>query len=559
MANQISIVDSFNMSSVLSGDINATDIVRNLSRRIINGTSVPGLDNHVIIETVHTSWDDATWILTNAFIIFTMQSGFGMLESGTVSRKNEVNIMVKNAVDVLFGGVSYWAFGYGLTFGTDEGSNPFCGVGHFFVDATDDDMGRLFSDFFFHASFATTATTIVSGAMAERTKLEAYIIFSFLNTCVYCFPAHWLWAKNGWLKALGAVDIAGSGAVHLIGGVSGLAATLMLKPRIGRFEEGEEPSRPGSLTNALFGMFMLWWGWLGFNCGSTFGITGGKWKLATRSAVSTIAASIGGGTTAIFLSYVTKRRKFDVGYLINGVLGALVSITALCALSHPWQGLVIGAIGSLISCFGSVWMEKLKIDDPVGVVPVHALSGIWGLLSVGLFVQKDTIDNVTSHAGLFYGGGWYVLGVQSLAAISITAWTLVTSYSLLKILDLTIGIRVPRHEELLGADLVEHSVNGAYDKSTGTLIGSYSDVLGNMGMRGDQRNNGNLIRISRVDSPGRSTFSPSAKSKSHLHRGAKRVENTTEEPFQEVTAISRRQEDPQGKSASRKLIEGHGH
>ncbi len=213
-----------------------------------------------------TRWDDATWILTSAFIIFTMQSGFGLLESGSVSLKNEVNIMVKNAVDVLFGGISYWMFGYGLSFGTSKGSNSFIGIGHFFVDSPQtlhiedgDDVGHLFSHFFFHASFATTATTIVSGAMVERAKLETYIVFSFANTVVYSLPAHWVWADEGWLRTLGVVDIAGAGSVHLVGGITGLIATLMLRPRTGRFtSDKKDPAPMSSPTNAIFGMFMLW-------------------------------------------------------------------------------------------------------------------------------------------------------------------------------------------------------------------------------------------------------------------------------------------------------------
>ncbi|XP_071794693.1 putative ammonium transporter 2 [Asterias amurensis] len=421
---------------------------------------------------MQTPWDDATWVLTSAFIIFTMQSGFGLLESGSVSQKNEVNIMVKNAVDVLFGGISYWMFGYGLSFdkrGSDHASNnPFVAVGEFFVDESDPDkFGELFSHFFFHASFATTATTIVSGAMAERTKLEAYILFSFLNTLVYCFPAHWMWDCAGWLKNMGVVDIAGAGAVHLVGGVTGLIATIMLKPRTGRFEPGAQTPAMGSPTNTIFGMFMLWWGWLGFNCGSTYGISQNKWVLASRSATATITASIGGGIAAIALSYVAKRRKFDISFLINGILGSLVSITALCALAQPWEGLVIGITGSLIACSGCMLTEKLKIDDPVGVVPVHAMSATWALLSVGIFGRHDSLaEGFSSTDGLIAGGGFRLLGVQALAVVTIASWTAVTSFTLLKLVDLTIGLRVPLHEEALGADLVEHSLNGTYNKSS---------------------------------------------------------------------------------------------
>ena len=230
-------------------------------------------------DEIHS--DDATWILTSAFIIFTMQSGFGLLESGLVSRKNEVNIMVKNAIDVIFGGLAYWIFGFSFSFGDIKRSNGYTGVGKFFTDAEVDEMGSVFAKYFFQLSFATTATTIVSGALAERTNLKAYMAFSFFNTSTFCFPAHWIWSHNGWLKKLGAIDIAGSSAVHIVGGASGLVATLYLGPRLGCFR-GRLFNSMASPTNVILGTFMLWWGWLGFNCGSTFGITGSKWKLAAR-------------------------------------------------------------------------------------------------------------------------------------------------------------------------------------------------------------------------------------------------------------------------------------
>lgn len=231
------------------------------------------------------SSDDAIWILTSAFIIFTMQSGFGLLESGLVSRKNEVNIMMKNAIDVISGGLAYWIFGFAFSFGNNNGTNAFCGMGLFFTDTDEKLMGHVYSKYFFQLSFATTATTIVSGAMAERTNLKAYIAFSFFNTLAYCFPAHWIWADNGWLKKLGAVDVAGGSAVHVVGGVSGLAATIYLKPRTGQFNnkyQKKQPHNMASPTNVILGTFMLWWGWLGFNCGSTFGTSGEKWKLVAR-------------------------------------------------------------------------------------------------------------------------------------------------------------------------------------------------------------------------------------------------------------------------------------
>ena len=228
--------------------------------------------------------DDATWILTSAFIIFTMQSGFGLLEAGLVSRKNETNIMFKNAIDVIYGGLAYWIFGFALSFG--KSGNSFVGWGDFFVDSDDDDFG-IFAKYFFQLSFATTATTIVSGAMAERVDINAYIAFSFANTLSYSFPAHWVWDDKGFLSELGVVDVAGCGPVHLVGGIAAIVAAVMLKPRKSKFDRDGKPRdiRMASPTNVLLGTFMLWWGWLGFNCGSTFGISGIKWKLASRYTV----------------------------------------------------------------------------------------------------------------------------------------------------------------------------------------------------------------------------------------------------------------------------------
>ncbi|XP_066271272.1 putative ammonium transporter 3 [Branchiostoma lanceolatum] len=406
--------------------------------------------------------DDATWILTSAFIIFTMQSGFGLLESGTVSPKNEVNIMVKNASDVLYGGLAYWMFGYAFSFGESPWSNAFCGLGQFFVDAEEAKMGWVFSKFFFQMSFATTATTIVSGAMAERTKLQAYMAFCVLNTLVFCFPSHWAWDNKGWLNKMGYVDVGGAGPVHLVGGVCSLMAMLILGPRHGRWDRDEAPPM-GSPTNALLGMFMLWWGWLGFNCGSTFGITGGKWKLAARSAVSTITASMGGGIVAVVLSYVTKNQKFDISYLINGILGALVGVTGICALAHPWEGLIIGAVGSFVSCVGTEMMVKLRIDDPVGCFPVHGMCSVWAILAVGIFGHVDNLEGVSRYDGLLKGGGFYLLGVQTLGTVTFISWASIMSFILLKAIDKTIGLRVSLEEELIGADICEHGVGSPDD------------------------------------------------------------------------------------------------
>ncbi|XP_031563507.1 putative ammonium transporter 3 [Actinia tenebrosa] len=419
--------------------------------------------NNIIVqsdieEPIHP--DDATWILTSAFIIFTMQSGFGLLEAGMVSKKNETNVMAKNVIDVVYGGLSYWLFGFAFSFGQIN-SNSFCGLGYFMMDADDDEMS-LFAKYFFQLSFATTATTIVSGAMAERVSLKAYMVYSFINTICYCFPAHWLWAKDGWLAKMGAIDIAGCGPVHLVGGVSGLVATMMLKPRIGRFdsekEEGSGHLRMASPSNVLLGTFMLWWGWLGFNCGSTFGITGGKWKLASRAAVVTINGSIGGGIFSTLYSYALFGNKLLIDVFITGILGGLVGITGICAIVRPGESFIIGFIGGAVACLGLSLMNKLKIDDPVGCIPTHGFAGIWGLLSVALFSEVDNLEKLSTEFGVLKGGRWRLLGVQFLSTAVIIVWTGLTSFILLFVIDKIIGLRVPLCRELEGADKWEHGI-----------------------------------------------------------------------------------------------------
>ncbi|XP_078573762.1 putative ammonium transporter 3 [Branchiostoma floridae x Branchiostoma japonicum] len=410
------------------------------------GTSVPQgaetSDGFVQIDS-----DDATWILTSAIFIFTMQSGFSLLESGQVSIKNEVNIIFKNAVDVLFGGLTYWLVGYGMGFGSEPGSNSVVGVGYYFLDASEKDMGFLFSSFFFQLAFATTSATIVSGAMAERATLEAYVVFSLM----------------------GALDIAGSAVVHILGGTNGLVATLLMGPRIGVFKPGTKEPKMGYPTNALLGMFMLWWGWLGFNCGSTYGITGGKWKLSSRAAAATLLASMGGGTVGIVYSWLMRNGKIEIRYTLDGVLGSLVSISALCSLARPWESLLIGTVGGYLAILGGQLIGRLRIDDPVGVVTVHVVGGVWGMLAVGLFLRPDRVAGLTNYAGLIYGGGWYILGVQTLACVVIIAWAVLTSFLTFKVIDLTIGLRISTVAEIIGADVCEHSINGTYDTKEGVI------------------------------------------------------------------------------------------
>ncbi|XP_013774170.1 putative ammonium transporter 3 [Limulus polyphemus] len=461
------------MSSNIKDFMNGSDALGFL----VSTKKIPVL----IQDPMSISWDDATWIMTSSFIIFTMQSGFGLLESGCVSKKNEVNIMVKNAVDVIFGGLGYWMFGYGMSFGQGAGTNPFIGIGSYFIDADEKEMGSIFATYIFQLSFATTATTIVSGAMAERCNFLAYCIFSFCNTAVFCIPAGWIWRKNGFLKTLHVVDIAGCASVHLVGGASSLVAAIMLKPRTGRFDHGIEPPPMGSPTNAMVGMFMLWWGWLGFNCGSTFGVSGHKWKYAARSAIATINSSVGGGMAALTFSYIAHKKKFMILDFITGILASLVSVTAGCALYHPWEALIVGTIGSLVANVTTPILNKLNIDDPVGAIAVHGSSAIWGMLAVGIIVEKDSLLSLSKgNAGLFRGGGWYLLGIQTLAAIIIIIWSFACTFLLLFTINKLIPIRMSLEDELAGADFVEHNIRYEWNTPSKVELCTIKDCRGIM-------------------------------------------------------------------------------
>ncbi|XP_044265151.1 putative ammonium transporter 2 isoform X2 [Tribolium madens] len=460
--------------------------------------------------TAATPWlydidpEDTNWIITSSFMIFTMQTGFGMLESGCVSIKNEVNIMMKNVVDIVLGGLTYWIFGFGLSFGRSPLSNGFIAFGDFFTDPVLKDplKGAIYAAFIFQLSFATTATTIVSGAMAERCNFKAYCIFSFLNTAIYCIPAGWMWGDQGFLKKMGAVDIAGSGAVHLIGGSSAMASALMLGPRLGRYDNGIKSLPLGNPVNAVMGLFVLWWGWLAFNSGSTYGLSGEKWHYAARAAVMTMISSFGGGTTSLLYSLIRQKGLIDAIDIINGILGSLVAVTAGCFLYQAWEALVIGAVGALLACGFMPLFDLMGIDDPVGASAVHGIGGIWGVLAVGLFADDPfPLDTTSGRRGLFKGGGWYLLGVQSLACVCLTCWGIVSSVILLWFINKIVTIRMEVHAELLGADLTEHSVkhgNVGVSRAISVLgpVLDSEDVrrIDNIGMNPMHERNINLVK-----------------------------------------------------------------
>lgn len=404
---------------------------------------------------------DTTWLLVCAFLVFFMQAGFALVEAGLTRAKNASNIMMKNLMDFVMGSLAYWAIGYGLMFGTV--ASGLFGTSSFFLGPTGDDVGNtpLLAFWLFQLVFAGTAATIVSGAMAERTKFSGYLIYSIvISAVIYPIFGHWVWG-TGWLWTLGDAtglvpeggfrDFAGSTVVHSVGGWAALMGTLALGPRIGRFnKDGSANAIPGhSVTLFGLGVFILWLGWFGFNPGSQLAITGSNADAVALVAANTNLAAAAGAAAAVIYGYITSK-KANVGAAFNGVLAGLVAITAPCAFVTPLDAVIIGLVGGvLVMVFGKV-MENLKIDDPVGAVPVHLVCGAWGTLAVGLF---SSLNGVT---GLFAGGGFGQLIIQLIGVIACGIWTAATTGLLFFAIKKTIGLRVSAEEEIQGLDTMEH-------------------------------------------------------------------------------------------------------
>lgn len=395
---------------------------------------------------------DTLWVLVTAFLVFFMQAGFGMVEAGFIRAKNTCNILTKNFLDFCMASLGFFLFGYAIMFGK---GNVFMGLkGWFLVGAESGTNIPLYAFWLFQAAFCGAAATIVAGGMAERMKFQAYLIYSFLiSAFVYPIVGHWIWG-GGWLANLGFADFAGSTVVHAVGGFAALIGTIMLKPRIGKFNpDGSANAIAGhSIPLASLGVFILWFGWFGFNPGSTLSV--GDGNLIARVAINTNLAAAVGGISAMAIVW-KMFGKPDLSMAMNGALAGLVAITAPCAFVEPWAAIVIGAIGGIIVVLGVVLLDRLNIDDPVGAVPVHGLNGIWGTIAIGLFGQKAL--GLTNN-GLFYGGGLTQLGIQLLGVSTVIAFILVTMGGVFKIIDVTIGLRVSREEELRGLDIGEHGM-----------------------------------------------------------------------------------------------------
>ncbi|MBT5775515.1 MAG: ammonium transporter [Dehalococcoidia bacterium] len=420
---------------------------------------------------------DIAWLLIAGILVLFMQAGFGLVESGFIRSKNVTNILMKNTLDLSFGALGYWAVGWGLAYGTTEFIDiRFFGGGSFFFTP---ESGADYAGFFFQFAFAATAATIVSGAVAERTKFGAYLIYTLVITAViYPVVTHWMWG-DGFLSAYageiqfgdnGVIDFAGSTVVHSVGGWAALVAAIMIGPRRGKFNaDGSVNAILGhSMPLGFLGVMILWIGWYGFNAGSTLGLSGGFAELAARVAVTTTLAAGAGAVSAMVISWM-RFGKSDLSLTLNGVLGGLVGITAGTATVEPWAAVVIGLVAGAIIVYGVSFLEAMKIDDPVGAVPVHLFNGIWGTLAVGLFTAKDYLGpNYTESDsyGLLVGGGFEQFGIQVLGVVAVGVWTVVTSVVLFTIIRATIGLRVSEAEEESGLDIGEHGTE-AYPEFTG--------------------------------------------------------------------------------------------
>ncbi|MEM9272223.1 MAG: ammonium transporter [Cyanobacteria bacterium P01_F01_bin.143] len=405
---------------------------------------------------------DSVFLLFCSVLVIFMNAGFGMLETGFCRQKNAVNILSKNLIVFAIATIAYWAIGYGLMYG--EGS-AFIGTSGFFFngDATpygDSNYPEAVPasiSFLFQVAFAATAATIVSGAVAERIKYDAFLIFSFLLVAIsYPITGHWVW-DGGWLSEMGFSDFAGSTVVHSVGGWAALAGAAILGPRLGKYQEDRTSALPGhNMGFATLGCLILWIGWFGFNPGSELAADAN----VPHIAVTTNLAAAAGGVTSTFTTW-TKDGKPDLSMTINGILAGLVGITAGCADVDMWEAVVIGAIAGVIVVFSVAFFDSIKIDDPVGATSVHLVCGIWGTLAVGIF-----------------GTGNFI--TQLIGIISIGAFTLIFSGIVWSILKATIGIRVGEHEEIQGLDINEHGMEAysGFVKEADILTGGSAGVAG---------------------------------------------------------------------------------
>jgi len=427
---------------------------------------------------------DTLWVMVAGFLVFFMNAGFGMLETGFCRQKNAVNILSKNLIVFALSTFAFWFIGFGLMFGD---GNPILGTsGLFFLSGADNSPATgdayegvysalnwtgvpLAAKFFFQLAFAGTAATIVSGAVAERIKFTDFLIFSLLLVGIaYPITGHWVWG-GGWLYAAGFWDFAGSTVVHAVGGWSALMGAAFLGPRIGKYNDDGSPNAlPGhNMAIATLGCLILWLGWFGFNPGSTMGV--GDGSAIAHIAVTTNIAAAFGGISATFTAWLLLGKP-DLSMIINGILAGLVAITAPCAFVTAGAAAIIGIIGGILVVFAVGFFDRMKIDDPVGAISVHLVNGIWGTVAVGIFAD----DVFGGPQGLFDGGGFGPVITQLLGTLAVGGMTVLLSSIFWIVLKVVLGIRVSPEEELMGLDIGEHGMEayaGFVKDATGAPAG----------------------------------------------------------------------------------------
>ncbi|WP_426449130.1 ammonium transporter [Paenibacillus sp. S-38] len=409
---------------------------------------------------------DTVWVVLTAAMILLMEGGFALLEAGFVRQKNAVSIIMKVFVDITFGALIFYFFGFAIMYGKDF--SGLIGTSGFFLDGDLSHIDLTISHetyWLFQCAFVIAVISIVSGAVAERINFHAYILFTIAMTgLIYPIAGHWVWSVGGWLGRLGMIDFAGSAVIHALGGFAALAAAILIGPRIGKFSEDGTANivPPSNLPLASVGAFILWFGWFGFNSGSTLSATNAS---IGHIAITTMLAASAGGATCILFTML-RYRKSDPPMVINGSLAGLVGITAGCAFVSDGAAILIGAVCGMAMVFATEFLESKKIDDPVGAFAVHGISGSLGTLAVGLFAKPELIEGLGhGYTGLFYGGGFQLLGVQALGLAIIIVWGFSTTWVVFKLIRLAVPVRVSRDEELVGLDVGIHGVP-AYSQDT---------------------------------------------------------------------------------------------
>jgi ammonium transporter, Amt family len=421
---------------------------------------------------------DTMWVIVAACLVLFMQAGFAMLEVGFSRMKNVGSVVAKILVNLAIAALLFWAVGFALAFGT---GNALIGTQGWFLAVPPDQVNDVYgglswtqvplsAKFLFQVAFCAVSLAIVWGTMLERTKFAVYVIFAVVFAgLIYPMVGHWIWG-GGWLTELGMQDFAGSTVVHLSGAMAALAGTLLLGPRLGKYDDDGRPvTIPGhNMPLAVLGVLILWIGWWGFNPGSTMAAT----PQIADIALTTNLAAAAGVLGAMGMSYL-YRRNIDVGMGGNGAIAALVAITAPCAFVAPWASIVIGFIAGVVMYATLAYVDRIRVDDPLGAIAAHGMGGVWGTLSAGLFTTPDLA--AIGQPGLFYGGGLYQLGVQVLGIVAAGSFVFISSVAVFAILKATIGIRVKPDQELDGLDIHEHGVYGypdlvATDSQNGTKI-----------------------------------------------------------------------------------------